>query len=124
MKKIAMAIAAHPDDIEFMMGGTLILLKEAGYDIHYMTLSTGDCGSLEYDSSTTAEIRKKEAKKAASIIGATYHPPICNDFEILYETDLLKKLASVIRKVQPSVVLTHAPSDYMEDHINTSRLTV
>lgn len=124
MKKVAMAIAAHPDDIEFMMGGTLMLLKEAGYDIHYMNLSTGDCGSLEYDSPTTAEIRKKEAKKAAKIIGATYHPPICNDFEILYETEILKKLASIIREVQPSVVLTHSPSDYMEDHMNTSRLTV
>lgn len=124
MEKVAMAIAAHPDDIEFMMGGTLILLKEAGYDVHYMNLSTGDCGSLEYDASTTAEIREKEAQKAAKIIGATYHPPICNDFEILYRTDILKKLASVIREVQPSVVLTHSPSDYMEDHMNTSRLAV
>src|SRR5690625_2362028 len=117
MKKVAMAIAAHPDDIEFMMGGTLMLLKEVGYDIHYMNLSTGNCGSLEYNSSTTAEIRKKEAKKASKIIGATYHPPICNDFEILYETHILKKLASIIREVQPSVILTHSSSDYMEDHM-------
>lgn len=117
-------MAAHPDDIELMMGGTLILLKHEGYEIHYMTLSTGDCGSLEHDSAATVDIRTKEAKNAADILGAKYHPPICNDFEILYNRQLLKKLASIIRKVQPNVLLTHSPSDYMEDHMNTSRLAV
>jgi LmbE family N-acetylglucosaminyl deacetylase len=43
--KTALAIAAHPDDIEFMMAGTLILLKHAGYDIHYMNVATGSCGT-------------------------------------------------------------------------------
>ena len=41
-----MAIAAHPDDIEFMMAGTLILLRDAGWQIHYMNLSTGNLGSM------------------------------------------------------------------------------
>ena len=30
-----MAIAAHPDDIEFLMSGTMMLLAEAGYELHY-----------------------------------------------------------------------------------------
>ena len=42
--KVAFAIAAHPDDIEFYMAGTLLLLRERGWAIHYMTLSTGSCG--------------------------------------------------------------------------------
>ena len=42
---IVFAMACHPDDIEFMMGGTLILLKEAGYRIHVMNLANGSCGS-------------------------------------------------------------------------------
>jgi LmbE family N-acetylglucosaminyl deacetylase len=33
--KAAIAIAAHPDDIEFVMAGTLVLLKRAGYETHY-----------------------------------------------------------------------------------------
>ncbi|GIT12626.1 MAG: hypothetical protein CM1200mP34_0320 [Verrucomicrobiales bacterium] len=33
-------------------------------------------------------------------------------------------MASVIREVNPSIVLTHSPEDYMEDHMNTSRLAV
>ena len=44
-KKVAMAVAAHPDDIEFYMAGTLLLLREAGYEVHYMTLASGSCGS-------------------------------------------------------------------------------
>ena len=41
----ALAIAAHPDDIEFVMAGTLLLLKEAGWQIHYLNLTDGDMGS-------------------------------------------------------------------------------
>jgi LmbE family N-acetylglucosaminyl deacetylase len=39
------AIAAHPDDIEFVMAGTLLLLGEAGWDLHYLNLSSGNLGS-------------------------------------------------------------------------------
>ena len=122
MNKVAMAIAAHPDDIEFMMAGTLCLLKNAGYEIHYMNLSTGNCGSLETDSETTTRIRLEEGKNAAKILGAGFHAPITNDFEILYVPELLKKLAAVVRTVKPQIILTHSPIDYMEDHMNTSRL--
>ena len=41
----AMAIAAHPDDIEFLMAGTLRLLAEAGWETHYLTVANGSCGS-------------------------------------------------------------------------------
>ncbi|MCE7070826.1 PIG-L family deacetylase [Dyadobacter sp. CY327] len=122
MKKVAMAVAAHPDDIEFLMAGTLVLLKNAGYEIHYMNLSTGNCGSTIHDSEDTTRIRLKEAQNASEVLGATFHPPITNDFEIMYDVGLLRTLAAVIRKVKPSVILTHSPSDYMEDHMNTSRL--
>jgi len=124
MQKTAMAIAAHPDDIEFMMAGTLLLLKQQGYAIHYLNLSTGNCGSIEHDSAATTAIRMEEAKHATRILEATFHPPICNDFEILYGVELLRKLAAVIRQVKPAIILTHSPSDYMEDHMNTSRLAV
>jgi len=124
MDKIAMAIAAHPDDIEFMMAGTLVLLKNAGYEIHYMNLSSGNCGSTETDSITTAKIRLREAQNSAKILGAVFHPPICDDFEIFYDVETLKALTGIIRKVKPSIILTHSPIDYMEDHMNACRLAV
>lgn len=122
--KTAIAIAAHPDDIELMMAGTLLLLKEAGYEIHYLNLSGGNCGSLEYDADTTREIRLEESRKAAEILGAHFHSPFCNDLEIFYELQTLRKLAAIIRAVKPNIVLTHSPEDYMEDHTNTCRLAV
>ena len=122
--KTAIAIAAHPDDIELMMAGTLLLLKEAGYEIHYLNLSGGNCGSLEFDSDTTRKIRLEEGKKAAEILGAHFHPPFCNDLEIFYDLQTLRRLAAVIREVKPGIVLTHSPEDYMEDHTNTCRLAV
>ena len=120
----ALAIAAHPDDIEFMMAGTLLLLKERGWEIHYFNLSTGNCGSVRHGAATTRRLRLAEAKRAAKILGAHFHPPIADDLEIFYDLRLLRRVAAVIREVQPSIVLTHSPQDYMEDHTNTARLAL
>ena len=122
--KTAIAIAAHPDDIELMMAGTLLLLKKKGYEIHYLNLSSGNLGTTEYDNETIKKIRLGEAKKAAAILGAHFHPPFSNDLEIFYEEKNLKRLAAIIREVKPKIVLTHSPVDYMEDHTNTCRLAV
>jgi N-acetylglucosamine malate deacetylase 1 len=122
--KAAFAIAAHPDDIEFYMAGTLLLLKQRGWEIHYMTLSSGSCGSTKFSAPTVRKIRRKESKAAAKLLGATYHDSIADDLEILYDLKLLRKLAPTVRKVRPRIVLTHSPQDYMEDHTNTCRLAV
>ena len=123
-KHIAIAIAAHPDDIEFYMAGTLLLLKEAGWEIHYLNVASGNCGSAERNPVKTRITRMREARRAAAMLGATWHPSLCDDLEILYEMERLRHLAGVIREVQPAVVLTHSPQDYMEDHTNTCRLAV
>jgi LmbE family N-acetylglucosaminyl deacetylase len=120
----AIAIAAHPDDIEFLMSGTLMLLRSHGYQIHYWNLANGCCGSSKYDAATIAKIRREEAYSAAKAIGATFHESICNDLEVFYDRKLLGKVASVIRDVAPEIVLTHSPVDYMEDHTNACRLAV
>ena len=119
-----LAIAAHPDDIEFLMAGTLVLLGEAGYELHYMNLANGCCGSTEMDAVTIAGIRQDEARQAAASIGAEFHQSICNDLEIFYDQATLAQVASIIRLVKPTIVLTHGPSDYMEDHMTACRLAV
>lgn len=118
----AIAIAAHPDDIELKMAGTLLLLKEKGWDIHYCNLSSGHAGSREHNATETAALRQKEALAAADILGATWHPPITDDMGIFYDREQLAKVAALIREVRPSIVLTHPTEDYMEDHINAGRL--
>lgn len=120
----ALAIAAHPDDIEFCMGGTLLLLRRAGWQIHYLNLSSGNCGSLTMKAARTRAVRRGEARQAARILGAHWHPPFCDDLEILYDLKTLRRLAAVVREVAPAIVLTHSPQDYMEDHMNCCRLAV
>jgi LmbE family N-acetylglucosaminyl deacetylase len=119
-----LAIFAHPDDIEFVAAGTLLQLAARGWELHYFNLCSGNCGSLEMDALTTAQTRRREAQKAAEILGARFHPPIADDLELFYDPDTLRKVAAVVRDTQPSVVLTHSPEDYMEDHMNASRLAV
>lgn len=106
------------------MAGTLLLLKRAGYETHYLNLASGNCGSTQYNAAMTRSIRGTEARAAAKILGAHYHPSITDDLEIIYSLALLRVLSAVIREVKPGIVLTHSPQDYMEDHMNASRLAV
>jgi LmbE family N-acetylglucosaminyl deacetylase len=124
MQKSAIAIFAHPDDIEFVAAGTLLRLKAAGWAIHYMNVSRGNCGSVEHDSDTTARIRLEEGRQAAAILGAEFHEPIANDMEIVYTPETMRKVTAAIRRSRASIVLTHSPQDYMEDHQNVCRLAV
>ncbi len=124
LTQTALAIAAHPDDIEFGMAGTLLLLRQRGWKIHYFNLSTGNCGSMEMSAAKTRSVRRKEAQAAARVLGARWYSPIADDLEILYTVSALRRVAAVVRAVKPSVVLTHSPQDYMEDHMNTCRLAV
>lgn len=123
-KPVAMAIGAHPDDIEIFMSGTLLLLGEAGYDLHYMNVANGCCGTTQYDRETIARMRREEGQAAARLLGATFHDSLCDDMAIFYDAPTLARLAAVIREVAPRIILTHPPVDYMEDHMNTCRLVV
>lgn len=117
-----LAIAAHPDDIEFMMAGTLLELRAAGYEVHYLNIADGSCGSHVENAERTRARRAREARAAARILGARHHPSLVQDLGIYYEPRLLRRITAIVRKVAPSIVLTHSPEDYMEDHTNTARL--
>lgn len=124
MKQKVFAIAAHPDDIEFGMSGTMIHLANAGCELHYMNIANGSCGTAEYDTETIVSIRLEEAKNAAESIGAIFHAPLVPDLEIYYTNELLAKLSSVVRDVAPDILLIPSPQDYIEDHTNACRLAV
>jgi len=124
MSRRVFAIAAHPDDIEFMMAGTFILLGRAGYELHTMTLANGSCGTQTHDVDAIVRIRRLEAMDAARFVGAIYHESLVNDLEIFYERDTLRRLAAVVRDVAPEIILTQSTQEYMEDHMNTTRLVL
>jgi LmbE family N-acetylglucosaminyl deacetylase len=117
------AIAAHPDDIEFLMAGTLILLRRAEWQVHYLCIANGSCGTAELGRDEIVRIRQAEARAAESI-GAIYHESLVDDLQIFYERGLLSRVAALMRDVSPDVLLAHSPQDYMEDHQNAARLAV
>ena len=124
MSKTAFAIGCHPDDIEFMMAGTLLRLKRAGYAVHYMNVANGCMGTNTKSREEITAIRREEARQSAALAGAVYHESLCGDLEVFYAPGLLARMVAVVREVGPSVILTHGPYDYMEDHVNTGRLAV
>jgi N-acetylglucosamine malate deacetylase 1 len=121
---VALAVFAHPDDMEMVAAGTLLRLQRAGYDVHCLAVANGSCGSIALGPEETVRTRRAEAEEACRLVGFTRHESLVNDMEVFYERGTLARVAAVVRRVAPEVLLTHSPRDYMEDHQNTSRLAV
>lgn len=124
MSKTVLAIACHPDDIEFVMAGTLLLLKDRGYETHYMNVANGSMGTSEYTRERIIAIRRQEAINAAKLLGAMYHESLVDDLGVFYDSSTCMKLCSIVRQVRPEILLVQSPQDYMEDHQNAVRLAV
>ena len=118
------ALACHPDDIEFVMMGTLLLLRERGCALHYMNIANGSWGTATMRREEIIRTRREEAAQSAKMLGATYHESLTDDLDVFYDKPTLHKLIAVVREVDPDIILLQSPVDYMEDHQNAVRLGV
>ena len=123
-KPTVFAVAAHPDDIEFMMAGTLVLLGQEGYEMHMMNVCNGSCGTAIEDHDTIVARRTEEARESAKTLGAVFHEPLVDDLGLFYERSTVDRMVSIMREVNPSILLLSSPQDYMEDHMNACRVAV
>ena len=117
-----LAFGAHPDDIEILCAGTLLKLKNRGDKITIAIATNGEVGSPDLKKKEIAEIRRKEAEKSASILGADF---IWMGFpdEFLFDNEETRlKFIEVIRKSNPDLIITHYPDDYHIDHRNVGRI--
>lgn len=124
MVTVVLALAAHPDDIEFMMAGTLLRLRRAGCRLHYCNLANGCCGYRGQAPEEVARTREGEAREAARGMDAVFHASLFNDLEIFYHEDAVRRVSAVFRAAAPNILLLPSTDDYMEDHVNTARLGV
>jgi LmbE family N-acetylglucosaminyl deacetylase len=99
-------------------------LQRVGYEIHCLAVANGCCGSSVLGPEETVRARRAEAQEACRIVGFTRHESLVNDIEVFYERATLARVAALVRRVAPDVLLTHSPGDYMEDHQNACRLAV
>jgi len=118
-----LALFAHPDDAEFLCAGTLNLLADQGAVVHMATMTAGDCGSTILSARDISRLRLKEAQRSAHLLGAQFTSLKEKDLLVFYDRRTVCKVMELVRRVDPSLVFTHSPSDYMLDHETTSRLS-
>jgi len=101
-------VGAHPDDTEFICGGTIASLTRRGEQVRYVVVTSGERG-LPPDAADLS-VREGEQRQAAHALNVT-------DVDFLREPDgevadsaaLRRKIVEVIRKHQPEIVITHSP---------------
>lgn len=109
----AMAIVAHPDDIEFSCAGTLARWARAGTRVSYVLCTSGDVGIDEpgMTRQKACEIRETEQQEAAKIVGASEVIFLREPDGMLEPTlKLRKKLVREIRRFRPEVVVCGDPT--------------
>lgn len=119
----AMAIVAHPDDIEFSCAGTLARWAKHGAKISYVLCTSGEVGISQRGMTKTraAEIRESEQRQAAGIAGAHEVIFLRQPDGLLQPTlELRKMLVREIRRFKPEVVVTGDPTIVWrgEEYIN------
>ncbi|HZI65243.1 MAG TPA: bacillithiol biosynthesis deacetylase BshB1 [Thermoanaerobaculia bacterium] len=113
-----LAIAAHPDDVEMTCAGTLVRLKAAGKRFGIIDLTRGEMGTRGSDA-----IRRREAERAAEIIGADFREALdFGDGGLAGSREQELALMDVIRRERPRIVFTSFPEDRHPDHARAGRL--
>ena len=114
--KSAIALLAHPDDMEILCAGTLIRLADAGWEIHVATATPGDGGSMTQSRWDIGSVRTNEAIAAAQVINAKYHCLGQDDLFVMYDRNTLQRAIDLFRLIAPCLVFAHSPKDYLVDH--------
>lgn len=113
------AIGAHPDDVEIGMGGTIINHVNKGDDVIIVLTTLGGVSGDPKD-------RKKEAKKAAKILGVTKLKIL--NYSVLKlnnpENEFSKLIEKIFRREKPDRVYTHSPMDFHQVHVGVSNSVV
>ena len=115
----ALAIGAHPDDIEFGCGGTLAGWAAAGCDITMVIVTDGSKGSWDAatDPSELARRRAAEQEAAAAALGAARVVRLDYiDGELEYSMELRRRIAEQIRLAKPDVLFSHDPWQRYQVH--------
>lgn len=111
--KVALGVAAHPDDLDFMAGGTCASWAAQGTDVYYLIMTNGNKGSADptEDLEQLKETRRDEQRAAARLLGVKEVFFLDYDDGCLEASMAVKKdIARVIRQTKPEVVITFDPT--------------
>jgi LmbE family N-acetylglucosaminyl deacetylase len=108
----ALAIGAHPDDVEFGCGGTLAKWSDGGAEVHIAVLTDGSKGTWDAgaDLADLVATRQREQQSAADRLGASaLHWGGAVDGELEVSRAGVARVCELVRRIRPDVVLTHDP---------------
>ncbi len=111
-----MAVVAHPDDAELLCAGTLARAFEDGAKIAVAVMCRGDKGQPSKKIKDLGAVRRREAAKAAKLLGASFYWLGFDDGELADEKPTRRKLVETYRKFKATLVLAHSKQDYHPDH--------
>jgi bacillithiol biosynthesis deacetylase BshB1 len=113
-----LAVAAHPDDVELSVGGTLAKLALAGYRTGILDITRGESGTRG-----TPEGRALESRRASEILGLTIRETLdLGDSHIWVNEESRVEVVRALRGLRPSIVFTQHWDDPHPDHAHTSQL--
>lgn len=118
-----LSIGAHPDDTELMAAGTLAKYADQGHEVFMCVSCNGSMGHYEIPSPHLQCIRRREARKSAEVIGAECILLDLDDAGPWHTKEQRAMYTELVRDIDPDVILTHFPHDYMSDHVATSENT-
>ena len=118
MKLDALVIAAHPDDAEISIGGTVLRLVAAGRRVGVLDLTRGEMGTRG-----SREDRDRETSQASEVLGLALRRNL-NLPDGRVEDDLAAReaVAAVMRETAPHLVLAHHTEDLHPDHAACGRI--
>ncbi len=106
-------LVAHPDDAEFMCGGTVAAWTRDGCEVHYVICTDGSAGSNEPGASRklVAPVREREQRAAADVLGVTSVTFLGEADGLLEVTPVTrKKVTREIRRLRPEVLIAPDPA--------------
>ena len=113
-----LVFAAHPDDAELAMGGTIARFANEGFSVGIVDLTRGEMGTRG-----SAETRQKEALEAAKILKTSIRENLLiPDGDIEITNGNIRKVVMLMRKYKPKIVFAPYFTDRHPDHINASKL--
>ncbi|MCW3979924.1 MAG: bacillithiol biosynthesis deacetylase BshB1 [Candidatus Bathyarchaeota archaeon] len=113
-----MALSPHPDDVELSCGGLIAKMSEKRYRVGIIDLTKGELGT-----EGTSNIRIKEAKKAAEVLGTQIRENMdFGDCKLDQSFDKSVRLADAIRQHRPSLVIAPYGDGHHPDHTAASKL--
>jgi bacillithiol biosynthesis deacetylase BshB1 len=113
-----LVFAAHPDDAELSMGGTIAKLTGGGFKVGIVDLSKGELGTRG-----SAEIRMEEAHRAGEILKISIRENLgFKDGSLKFNDEYLKTIITYIRKYTPKIIFAPYYNDRHPDHSGTSQL--